>query len=92
MSPTKNINKQTWVTPDGDTYNQIDHTLVPCRDSSSAMGVESCRGADSNSDHIRAHIKFKYRMSKIKASLALVKLTYNVKKLKNVEWSKGSVQ
>jgi endonuclease/exonuclease/phosphatase family metal-dependent hydrolase len=49
--PHKKIDKQIWRSPDGKTYNQIDHILIDKRNASSILDVKSCRGASSDSDH-----------------------------------------
>jgi hypothetical protein len=38
------------TTPDGKTYNQIDHTLIDRRWHSSILDVRSFRGADCNTN------------------------------------------
>ncbi|EFN64073.1 Craniofacial development protein 2, partial [Camponotus floridanus] len=47
----KNIHKQTWISPDGNTRNQIDHVLADKRRHTNVLDVRSYRGADCDSDH-----------------------------------------
>jgi len=44
--PHKRIHKMTWGSPDGITFNQIDHVLTDCRHGSDVKDIRSCRGAD----------------------------------------------
>lgn len=47
----KNIHKQTWISNDGRTINQIDHILVNAKPGSNIVNVRSLRGLDADSDH-----------------------------------------
>jgi hypothetical protein len=56
----KDIHKMTWRSPDGQTFNQVDHLLIDAK--SNVMEVRTFRGANIVSDHhlliskIRSHI------------------------------------
>jgi hypothetical protein len=47
----KKIHNGTWVAPDGNTCNQIDHVLVNQNKSSMIQGVRTLRRPSCDSDH-----------------------------------------
>jgi len=49
--PHRNIHKNTWVSPDRRTTNQIDHVTINKRWRSSLLDTKVYRGADVGSDH-----------------------------------------
>ncbi|XP_026827597.1 craniofacial development protein 2-like [Ooceraea biroi] len=59
----KNIHKQTWISSDGNTINQIDHVLVDRRRHTNILDVRSYRGADCDSDHFLVIAKIRERLS-----------------------------
>jgi len=60
--PHKRIHKMTWGSPDGITFNQIDHVLIDHRHGSDVKDIRSCRGADCDSDHFMVRVKYKQRI------------------------------
>ncbi|XP_054289925.1 uncharacterized protein LOC129005133 [Macrosteles quadrilineatus] len=59
----KNIHKETWMSPDGRTRNQIDHVLVDNRNKSSVSNIRSIREAECGSDHHLILVKLTQRIS-----------------------------
>jgi endonuclease/exonuclease/phosphatase family metal-dependent hydrolase len=51
LFPHKTCHKITWVSPDNNTENQIDHTALSRKFRRSLTDVRNKRGADINSDH-----------------------------------------
>jgi len=47
----RNIHKYTWTSPDGKAHSQIDHILIDRRWQLSILDVQSCKGADCDTDH-----------------------------------------
>jgi endonuclease/exonuclease/phosphatase family metal-dependent hydrolase len=63
MFPHRNIDKYTWMSPDGKLHNQIDHILVDRRRHSNVLDVRSFRAADCDSDHYLVVAKVKERLA-----------------------------
>ena len=51
----------TWGSPDGTTFNQIDHVLIDRRHSSDVKDIRSC-----DSDHFMVTVKYKQRIANIR--------------------------
>ena len=84
LFPHRDIHKATWVSPDGDTKNQIDHVLINKRFRTSVRDTRAYRGPDVASDHflIISTLKLKLRAAP-KAEKPRVR--YNTDKLKNTD-------
>lgn len=54
----KNIHKQTWRSPNGQVFNQIDHVLIDKRRASGIQDVRSFRGADGDTDHYLVRARY----------------------------------
>ncbi|XP_039278798.1 craniofacial development protein 2-like [Nilaparvata lugens] len=78
----KNIKKATWCSPDGVTSNQIDHILIDKRHCTDITNVESCRGADINSDHYMVRIGCRQRITVTNNKRAKTQARFDVAKLK----------
>jgi hypothetical protein len=59
----KDLHRMTWRTPDGQTFNQIDHLVIDARHVSNVMDVRAFRGANRNSDHYFLISKIRSRIS-----------------------------
>jgi hypothetical protein len=58
----KRIHLQTWHSPDGHTFNQIDHCLFDGIHFSDVIDVIARRGANIDSDHMLVVLKFRARI------------------------------
>lgn len=54
--------KETWVSPDGLTRNQIARTMIDARHTSVIIDVGSFRGADCDSNHFMVKIKHRLKI------------------------------
>ena len=57
------IHKQSWISPDGKTNNQIDHILVDKRNAYSMLDVKSCRVASSDSDNFLVRGRYRCKIA-----------------------------
>jgi hypothetical protein len=58
----KRIHLHTWHSPDGHTFNQIDHCLIDGSHFSDVIDDMARRGANINSDHMLVVIKLRARI------------------------------
>jgi len=65
--PHRAIHKATWVSPAGQTQNQIDHVIISRQHRTSLLDTRVQRGADVASDHylVRTKIQLKLRSCKV---------------------------
>lgn len=80
----KDINKATWVAPDGRTANQIDHLLIDKRHFSNLLDIRSRRAANVYSDHYLVTDKIRARIANINKTYGNTIKTkkYNIENLK----------
>ena len=71
--PHKDTHKGTWISPDGNTINQIDHILVKRKFRSSLLDTRTYRGADCDSDHmlVVGSVRMKLKTSKSRVTRSL---------------------
>ena len=58
----KPIHKGTWISPGGNTLNQIDHVLVRNKFRNALQDVRVYRGADGDTDHLLLVARIKVRL------------------------------
>jgi hypothetical protein len=78
----KNIYKETWISPDGTSRNQIDHIMIDKRHSSDIVNVRCCGGADCDSDHFLFRIRYKQKLSRKKGKQGEKRVRYEIQKFK----------
>jgi hypothetical protein len=89
MFPHRNIHKCTWTSPDGKTYNQIDHILIDRRRHSSILDVRFFRGADCDTDRYLVVAKVRERLAVSKqAAQNFDAERFNLKQLSELEFRK----
>ena len=77
----------TWRSPDGQTFNQIDHLLIVARHVSNVMDVRTFRGANIDSDHYLLISKIRSRISNARKTYGSYGRKFNSEKLKSPETS-----
>jgi len=83
MFPYRNIGKYIWTSLDGNTHNQIDHTLIGRRWHSSILDVRSFGGTDCGTDHYLVVAKVRERLAVSK--LKFYGKRFNLRKLNESE-------
>lgn len=78
----RRIHKMTWRSPDGVTYNQIDHVLIDIRHATDVMDVRSFRGANMDSDHYLVGTRLRARICNIRKEKSGETKRYNLQALK----------
>ena len=55
----KKIHKGTWMAPNGEYSNQIDHVIIETAHHKVIKKIKSCRRADINSDYFLVKVELK---------------------------------
>ena len=63
--PHRDIHKNTWVSPDRRTTNQLDHVTINKRWRSSLLDTRVYRGADVGSDHYLVVAKIRLKLRRV---------------------------
>ena len=82
LFPHRRHHKATWISPDHQTENQIDHVIIRQRWRTSLQDVRARRGADIGSDHHLVIAKLKVRLSARKRQ-PNPRVRFNVGKFRN---------
>jgi endonuclease/exonuclease/phosphatase family metal-dependent hydrolase len=64
LFPHRNIHKIPWKSPDGNTFDQIDHIFNDARHQSNLLDVTSYRGSNIGSDHFLIIAKLQRKISR----------------------------
>ncbi|XP_058828538.1 craniofacial development protein 2-like [Topomyia yanbarensis] len=76
----KDIRTHTWMHPNGETCNQIDHVLVDGRHFSHVLDVRTFRGPNIHSDHYLVVSNIRARLSTVADSRTQRPLRFNIQR------------
>ena len=83
--PHKKIHKTTWISPDHQTENQIDHICISSTFRRSLQDVRSRRGADVGTDHHLVTRKIKFKLKRYHPMAAKPGFRYNTELLRYIK-------
>jgi hypothetical protein len=78
IDSTRLPHKETWISSDGQTKDQIDHVIIDARHASHITDVTSCTSAHCDSDHHLIKLKYRSRLTTANMSTAVRNKTFNV--------------
>ena len=81
--PHKGIHKQTWISPDRRTCNQIDHVLINRKFRTSVLDTRAIRSADIASDHHLVCTKLRLKLKAAPKRHGIRRTRYDTQKLEN---------
>ena len=85
LFPHKPTHKATWISPDLQTENQIDHITITKKWRRELLDVRVKRGADINSDHHLLVGEFKMKLAAKKKTDNKVQRRFEIRKLQNTK-------
>ena len=83
--PHTDIHNSIWRSPDGVTFNQIDHLLTERTHKSNLMDVRSYQGDNTDSNHYLVIAYLRARISNVKQVTGIRISKYHVSKLTSSE-------
>jgi len=92
MFQRKDVNKYTWISPNGRHKNQIDDVLINNRFKNSILNIRTLRRADMDSDHLLVGIWMKVKIKKYKINNLANKGRTDINKLTNKRICKEYVE
>jgi hypothetical protein len=79
MFDHKDIHKMTWKSPDGNTFNQINHLITDARHLPNLMDVRTYRGANVDSGHYLVILNTRSQISNARKTYGSRIRTFKVK-------------
>ena len=81
--PHKEIQKQTWISPDRRSFNQIDRVLINRKFRTSLLDTRAIRSADIASDHHLVCTKLRLKLKAAPKRRGIRRTRYDTQKLEN---------
>jgi hypothetical protein len=82
--PHKDIHKYTWISPDENHRNQIDHVLINFNLKNCITNIRTLHRVDMDSDHLLMGIWIKMKLRKMERQKQVNRIVkYDIEELKN---------